>query len=119
MEYPNPLAYADRDISPSEYAHMEGIPVPSQLQRQEMPDHEHHCCEESCPSCREQGWGLDAHPLAMVYAPCQAFRHLYDPDTAINRGTLFSELDLPLEVALGTGGCGCGQNSRSSSCRKA
>ncbi|MBO5110305.1 MAG: spore coat associated protein CotJA [Clostridia bacterium] len=37
----------------------------------------------------------------MVYAPCQRFEGLYDPDTALLRGTLFSELDLPLEVIEG------------------
>ena len=42
-----------------------------------------------------QTWGLDNHPLAMVYAPVQIFRNLYDRDTALQKGTLFTELDLP------------------------
>lgn len=57
----------------------------------------------SCPSgcrgyegCGEDSWGLNDYPLAMVYAPCQSFRALYDPNTALARGTLFTELDLPL-----------------------
>lgn len=53
---------------------------------------------EGCP---EGGWGLCDHPLGMVYAPCQYFRGLYDPDTALSRGTLFEALDLPLEVVSG------------------
>ncbi len=53
---------------------------------------------EGCP---EGSWGLSGYPLAMVYAPCQYFRGVYDPATALKRGTLFEELDLPLEVALG------------------
>ena len=60
--------------------------------------------------CGEGSWGLTNHPLAMVYAPCQAFRALYDPDTALNRGTLFTELDLPFggaEGAFTTVGCAC------------
>ncbi len=36
--------------------------------------------------------------LAMVYAPHQAFRHVYDHNEALSRGTLFRELDKPLGV---------------------
>ena len=60
--------------------------------------------------CGEGSWGLTNHPPAMVYAPCQVFRALYDPDTALNRGTLFTELDLPFGGAEGTFtavGCAC------------
>ncbi len=67
------------------------------------------CPDATCPGascvghegCPEGSWGLCDHPLAMVYAPCQYFRGLYDPATALSRGTLFEELDLPLEVASG------------------
>ena len=46
------------------------------------------------PSC-----GGDAYPsLAMVYAPCQSFRMTYEPEEALARGTLFRELDKPLEA---------------------
>ncbi len=34
-------------------------------------------------------------PLAMVYAPCQPWRNLYEPDRALMCGTLFADLDLP------------------------
>lgn len=44
-----------------------------------------------------RSWGLHDHPLAMVYSPYQHFRDTYTPDTALDRGTLFSELDLPFE----------------------
>lgn len=37
----------------------------------------------------------DGFPLASVYAPTQVFRKLYDRDTALSRGTIFQELDLP------------------------
>ena len=40
-------------------------------------------------------WGLENHPLASVYAPLQIFRNLYDRDTALMKGTIFTELDLP------------------------
>ncbi len=49
-----------------------------------------------CSPCGENSWGLNDYPLAMVYVPCQAFRNLYDTDTALGQGTLFAELYLPL-----------------------
>lgn len=52
--------------------------------------------------CGPNSWGLAEYPLAMVYVPCQSFRALYDPATALDRGTLFTELDLPWG---GTDGC--------------
>lgn len=36
-------------------------------------------------------------PLAAVYVPVQTFTQLYDNDKALARGTLFKELDKPLE----------------------
>ncbi len=50
---------------------------------------------EGYEGCGCNSFGLVDRPLAMVYAPCQVFRALYDPDTALSRGTLFCELDLP------------------------
>ena len=60
--------------------------------------------------CGAGSWGLGGHPLAMVYAPCQGYHALYDPATALSRGTLFTELDLPLGgdcVSFSTVGCAC------------
>ena len=51
-------------------------------------------------STAEARWGIKGYPLSMVYAPLQEWRSLYDLDTALKRGTLFSELDLPF---LGSG----------------
>lgn len=54
----------------------------------------------------EGGWGLRSHPLAMVYSPLQEFREIYTPDIALDRGTLFAELDLPFEGSNNRkGGC--------------
>lgn len=39
--------------------------------------------------------GVEGRSLAMVYAPLQSWRNVYDPATALRRGTLFRELDLP------------------------
>ena len=64
--------------------------------------------------CGAGSWGLSEYPLAMVYAPCQTFRALYDPATALNRGTLFTELDLPLggEGGFTAEGCACRMERR-------
>ena len=40
---------------------------------------------------------LDDRQLAMAYVPYQRWRMLYEPDKALSRGTLFEELDKPLE----------------------
>ena len=55
--------------------------------------------------CGEQGVIGNSHPcgengvegrsLAMVYAPIQSWGNIYDPQTALTRGTLFRELDMP------------------------
>ena len=39
--------------------------------------------------------GVEGRSLAMVYASLQPWRNTYDPATALRRGTLFRELDLP------------------------
>lgn len=55
--------------------------------------------EPSCfPSDTDNGIAGDT-PLAMVYAPKQYWRALYDPNEALRRGTMFRELCFPL-VAL-------------------
>ncbi len=58
-----------------------------------------------CAEGRCGGWGLEGHPLAMVYSPCQAWRNAYAPDMALSRGTLFAELDLPFEGSKCRKGC--------------
>ncbi len=65
------------------------------------------CVEAPKPPCTGyegcgcNSFGLVDYPLAMVYAPCQLYHALYDPATALSRGTLFSELDLPLGAPAG------------------
>ena len=61
--------------------------------------------QNGCASGRCGGWGIEGHPLAMVYSPCQAWRGAYAPDVALARGTLFSELDLPFEPTSSKRGC--------------
>ena len=62
------------------------------------------------PSCniskdRHMSWGLEGYPLAMVYAPIQCFKDVYDLDTALMQGTVFKELDLPFKgESVGKGG---------------
>ena len=56
---------------------------------------------------REDGRSCSAYtvplgfPLAAVYVPRQAWRSLYECSEALSHGTLFVELDKPLEVARG------------------
>lgn len=33
--------------------------------------------------------------LAMMYVPYQRFENLYEPEKALERGTLFADLDMP------------------------
>lgn len=57
--------------------------------------------------CKKPG-SLSDYALAMVYTPEQEFVEVYDPMTALSRGTMFSELDKPW---LGSGGsCGGGSS---------
>ena len=56
---------------------------------------------------RRKTWGLTGYPLAMVYAPLQEFRELYEIDTALHQGTVFKELDLPFMGMSVTKGGSC------------
>ena len=50
----------------------------------------------SCPGADLGG----TRQLAMVYSPYQCWRMLYSPEKALMRGTLFEELDKPLEECV-------------------
>ncbi len=51
------------------------------------------------PSCDGNGGNCRGErQLAMVYAPLNCFRRLYSKEDALMRGTMFMELDKPLEV---------------------
>lgn len=54
-------------------------------------------CMDQTPNAPEiQESTFPAHvSLAMMYVPFQRFENLYDPEKALERGTLFAELDLP------------------------
>ncbi|MBQ9784867.1 MAG: spore coat associated protein CotJA [Clostridia bacterium] len=49
-------------------------------------------------TCRDCPTTLSAPALAMVYAPRQCWRNLFDPALGLSHGTIFKELVLPLEV---------------------
>lgn len=53
-------------------------------------------------------YGLTGFPLASVYAPLQIFTDIYDCETGLTRGTIFSELDLPFVCGGMTGGANRG-----------
>ena len=112
-----------RDLPPTDRAPVEPTPRLEQLLQGSgegdcgcSHNGGHHHSHGACgvcvghEGCGEGSWGLCDYPLAMAYAPCQIFRALYDPATALSRGTLFTELDLPFGGAEGmftTVGCGC------------
>ncbi len=70
-------------------------------------DNDYSCSYNGCGVMMGRTWGIAEHPLAMVYSPLQVWGELYDKETALCRGTLFKELDLPFV------GCGC-ENQKSS-----
>lgn len=51
--------------------------------------------ENCCCGFFGKGCDIDDLPLAMAYVPMQRWEKLYDPATALDRGTLFCKLDLP------------------------
>ena len=61
--------------------------------------------EEQNNGYGNRGWGLQEYPLAMMFAPYQKWRNIYTSEVALERGTLFGELDLPLESANRKRGC--------------
>ena len=46
----------------------------------------------------------DAFPIAMAYVPWQCWTQIYQPEKALQRGTLFCQLDKPF---TGRRNCGC------------
>ena len=43
---------------------------------------------------------LDDFPLAMAYVPFQKWQSTYSPEKALQRGTLFPQLDLPFRGGM-------------------
>ena len=52
--------------------------------------------DKSCPN------NIPAPSIAMVYAPKQCWRNLMDPAQGLSKGSIFSELILPLEAVPNT-----------------
>jgi hypothetical protein len=71
-----------------------------------IPHRRESVCHDGCGSSVGSKNGLVGKPLGSVYAPLQDFGDLYEPQKAIERGTLFAELDLPFEGKTVKGG-GC------------
>lgn len=62
-------------------------------------------CSDGCGSASAQArWGVAGRPVAMVYAPLQEWRSIYDAEMGLSRGTIFAELDLPFVGCRGCGG---------------
>lgn len=52
-------------------------------------------CYNKNSNAKGGSFALRGYPLASVYAPYQEFKGLYDKETALKQGTIFTELDLP------------------------
>lgn len=59
--------------------------------------------ERGCGRRPETSFPRDEYVLAMAYVPWQYFTNVYEPDKALEIGTIFPELDKPFLV----GGRGC------------
>ncbi len=44
---------------------------------------------------QEDPWSANNFALAMAYVPMQHFKNVYEPDTALQNGTIFPELNKP------------------------
>ena len=54
------------------------------------------CRQRNMGQCgSDNGYLHRETPIAMVYAPVQQWKELYDPCSALSTGTIFKELDLP------------------------
>ena len=51
---------------------------------------------ENCPE--SESATLSDKPLGYAYVPIQRWRMLYTPEHGLGRGTIFEELDMPMEV---------------------
>ena len=77
----------------------------------ELPQCSCEIAGRGCGSATKRNtWGIANYPPAMVYSPMQEWRELYDLDTALNRGTIFKELDLPFVGCRKCGVYGGGRN---------
>lgn len=43
----------------------------------------------------KEEFGPPCFPLGMAYVPIQQWKELYDPELALQRGTMFRQLDFP------------------------
>ena len=60
--------------------------IPEQTKVADMP-----CPENDAATLHDK-------PLGYAYVPIQRWRMLYPKDTGLKRGTIFEELDMPMEV---------------------
>lgn len=50
---------------------------------------------------------IEQFPPGMAYVPTQQFKNLYEIETGLQRGTIFSQIDFPFEVGFCARGCNC------------
>lgn len=71
-------------------------------QMQNMPEHRRTKCSSMANNCPCHSDPLSGMPIAMAYVPWQCFHDVYEPDKALQYGTIFPELNKPF---YGKGGC--------------
>ena len=57
---------------------------------------------QKVPRSRFSNVALDELPLTMAYVPMQKYGSVFEPENALEKGTLFPELDKP---CVGKGAC--------------
>lgn len=78
-------------------------------------DHNHGCnhnygCDHNSDCSHNHGCEqtiCGTRPIAMVYGISQEWKNLYDIELGLSYGTVFEELNLPLEKTGCSGGRGC------------
>lgn len=59
--------------------------------------------EKPCSCSQENPYIRNEFPVAMAYVPWQKFSKVYEPDKALEAGTIFPELDKPFYGSRGMG----------------
>ncbi len=84
-----------------------GAPCPASIGQRQIGSIPHHMANrpsrpQMAPPCPSREDPLSGMPIAMAYVPWQFFQETYEPDKALQYGTIFPELNKPF---YGKGGC--------------
>lgn len=65
------------------------------VQKPCMPEPRRYQEPKECVCGNRNSYRCDDFPIGMAYVPWQTFRDLYEPERALDAGTMFAELDKP------------------------